>query len=182
VSNAFEIMGVAVVLGLSEEELREKFREAGKRLHPDAGGAEGDFAALREAYALLSSPAQRLRLWLELRGAAGEIRGSIDTGLMDLFSEVGTATQRAEALIRKREDAKSALAKALLEHETHSCREAVAALISNVEGKIAAECADFPEFEKAAEIDAELAWQHVRSLTFLEKWKTSLRSSFARIA
>lgn len=175
-------MGLEETLNLTEEQLREKFREAGKRLHPDAGGAEGEFAALREAYALLSSPARRLRHWLELHGEGGEIRGSIDSSLMDLFSEVGTVTQRAEALIRRRDEAKSTLARALLENETHACREAVSALISRIERLIENECAGFSELEKSPSLHAISAWQSVRSLTFLEKWKTSLRASFAKLA
>ncbi len=175
-------MGMVVGLRLTEEELREKFREAGKRLHPDAGGGEGEFAALREAFALLSSPARRLRHWLELRGIEGDIRGSIDNGLMDFFSEVGAVTQRVESLVRKRDEAKSSLAKALLENETHACREALSVVISRVENLIEQECAEFSEFEKSTELNAALAWQRVRSLTFLEKWRTSLRASFAKLA
>lgn len=175
-------MGVAETLMLDEEELREKFREAGKRVHPDAGGAEGDFAALREAYALLSSPSRRLRLWLGRRGLVGDLRGSVGSELMDLFSVVGEVNQRAEALIRKRDEAKSALAKALLEHETHTCREAVSAAIARVDALIFQETAGFQQYEDSAALDAAAAWQSVRSLAFLEKWKLSLRGCFARLS
>lgn len=181
VNRAYEIMGLQPVLVLTESELREKFREMGKLLHPDAGGGEGEFATLREAYALLSSPGQRLRHWLELRGEIGDLHGSIDTGLMDLFSTVGAVTQRVEALVRQRDLAKSALTKALLEDETQICREAVASLIAHVEDSITQACVDFSSFEKSEKIDASVAWSRVRSLTFLEKWKASLRASYARL-
>ena len=72
--NAFEVLGVEERLVFREEELREAFREAGKRLHPDAGGGEGDFAALKEAMAILSGPSRRLSHWLSLRGVAVVMR------------------------------------------------------------------------------------------------------------
>ena len=65
--------------------MRDLFREAGKQAHPDAGGGEGEFAALREAFAVVSSPSRRLRHWLELRGTPGEVRGSIENSLMEFF-------------------------------------------------------------------------------------------------
>ena len=71
-----------------------------------------------EAMAVVSSPSRRLRLWLELRGSPGEVHGTIENALMDLFSQVGAVTQQAEAVIRKREDAKSVLVRAMLEAET----------------------------------------------------------------
>ena len=143
VMDAFQILGMRPQLLLRDEALREAFREAGKQAHPDAGGGDGEFAVLREAFAVLSSPSRRLRHWLELRGTPGEVRGCIDTALMDLFAEVGAVSQRAEELIRKRDEAKSALVRALLEGQTQVCREAVERAISQVETMIRRECAAF---------------------------------------
>ena len=61
--NAFQILGLEPALVVPEAILRDSFREAGKRVHPDAGGGEGEFAALREAFSVVSSPSQRLRHW-----------------------------------------------------------------------------------------------------------------------
>ena len=44
--DAFELLGVPRRLEVSEGELRAAFREAGKRVHPDAGGCEAEFAKL----------------------------------------------------------------------------------------------------------------------------------------
>ena len=66
-NHAFQILGIEPRLVLSDEALRDLFREAGKQVHPDAGGGEGEFAALRDAYATLASPSRRLMRWLELR-------------------------------------------------------------------------------------------------------------------
>ncbi|MES2438067.1 MAG: hypothetical protein V4584_03325 [Verrucomicrobiota bacterium] len=180
-TDAFQTLGLEPGLVFSEDSLRESFREAGKQAHPDAGGGDGDFAALREAFAVVSSPSRRLRHWLDLRGTPGDVRGTIDTALMDLFSEVGAVTQQAEAVIRKRDEAKSSLVRAMLEGETQLCREAVERAISRVEASITHECSVFPDFETAADPDVDTASKVARNLAFLEKWRAGLRSCFARL-
>lgn len=179
--NAFQILGIGAQLVLADDCLRDAFREAGKRVHPDAGGGDGEFAALREAYAVVTSPSRRLRHWLELRGTPGEVRGSIENSLMDLFAEVGAVTQQAESLIRKRDEAKSSLVRAMLEGPTQLSREAVERAISQVENRIADECAGFADFEAAMELDLEAASKAARNLAFLEKWRAGLRSAFSRM-
>ncbi len=179
--DAFQILGIERQLFQSDDLLRAAFREAGKRVHPDAGGGEGEFASLREALAVLSSPSRRLRHWLELRGTPVEVRGSIENTLMDLFSEVGAVTQRAESLIRRREEAKSALVRAMLESETQHCREAVEGAISQLEVRIAGECSAFADYEAAADLDLAAASKTARNLAFLEKWRVGLRSAYSRL-
>ncbi len=180
-TNSFQILGIEPRLVLSEETARDLFREAGKLAHPDAGGVEGEFAALREAFAVVSSPSRRLRNWLELRGTPGEVRGSIENSLMEVFSEVGAVTQQAESCIRKREEAKSVLVRAMLEGETQKCREAVESAISNVESLVARECAVFPEWEISDQPDIAAASKAARNLAFLEKWRAGLRGCYARL-
>jgi curved DNA-binding protein CbpA len=153
----FQILGIEPCLVISDEALRDAFREAGRVAHPDVGGGEGDFARLREAFAVVSSPSSRLRAWLEWRGTPGEVRGSIEASLMEVFSEVGAVTQQAESLIRRREEAKSALVRAMLE------------------------CALFPQWELSLTLDIESASKAARNLAFLEKWRTSLRSGYSRL-
>jgi len=180
--NAYTILGLPERLVFSEEEIRTAFREAGKSLHPDAGGGDGEFAALKDALAILSSSSKRLRHWLELRGIVIEIRGTIGGELMELFSEVGATTQRAESLIRKRDTAQSALAKALLEGETQVCREEVETAIGKVNDAINTESADFSEWERDGVNDAlPRMEQAVRNLAFLEKWRGGLRSAYSRL-
>ncbi len=179
--NAFERLGIDSRLAVSDEELAEAFRAAGKLAHPDAGGGEGDFAALHEARAVLASPSRRLRHWMELRGVSLETRGSIDDRLMELFGVAGAATQRAEAVARKRDDARSALARALLETETQLARETVEDALAQVDAALAAERRVFPEFE-ASPPEPETAAKVARNLAFLEKWRAGLRSAYARLA
>lgn len=179
--NAFRILGLDERLVVADAALRDAFREAGRLAHPDGGGSEADFAALREAMDTLSSPGRRLRQWLELRGILVETRGTVDAGLMDLFVEIGEAAQRAEALIRKREESKSALALAMLERESQLCREQIEQALGKVEKEIAAECSKFELFETSGSSDFSDALRTLRNLGFLEKWRVSLRSLFPRL-
>lgn len=180
-ANAFDRLGLEPALVLTDETLRGAFRAAGKQVHPDAGGGEGEFTALNEAFAILSSPSRRLRHWLECRGLTVETRGTIDTALMDLFSEVGAVTQRAEVLVRKRDEAKSALGRALLEGGTQGCREALEAAIAKVEAWIFRECEIFPSLETSEDPDLATAATIARNLVFLEKWRAGLRAGFSRL-
>jgi curved DNA-binding protein CbpA len=177
--NAYQVLGLAERLDVSEDALAVAFREAGKRLHPDAGGGEGDFNGLQQAREILASPSKRLRHWMELRGIVLDPRGAVSAGLMDFFAEIGAATQAAEAVIRKREAARSALAKALLENEIQMAREAVEALQGRIGVRICEACAGFAELEETP--DGEVAARLARDLAFLEKWRAALRAMFSRL-
>jgi curved DNA-binding protein CbpA len=179
--NAFETLRIEPRLAITDDAIRDAFREAGKLSHPDAGGALDSFAKLREAYDIVASPSRRLRHWLELRGVTIDSRGVVAASVMDLFAEIGEVTQRAETLIRRRDEAKSALGRALLESETQACREAVERAIAIVESAIGRETARFPDYERdmTGEIDSAAAC--VRNLAFLEKWRLTLRGLFSRL-
>lgn len=179
--NFFEILGIEPRLVIDGGTLRDAFLVAGRSAHPDAGGGEQTFAALNAAFEILSSPSRRLRHWLELRGLTVETRGTVSPEIMDLFSQVGETSQRAEALVRRRDDAKSALGRALLERETQSCREDVERSLALVEAAIDRECAIFPACQNSAIIDLAAASASVRNLAFLEKWRAGLRGVFARL-
>lgn len=177
----FKVLGVPAQLVIEAESLSAAFREAGKRAHPDAGGGDEEFARLGEAFEILSSPSKRLKHWLELRGTPAETRGAVDPHLMDLFAEVGEAIQRAESLIRRRDETKSALGLALLERETHVCREAVGKAVALVEKAVVRECGGFPEMQQALDLDVDAASKSARNLAFLEKWRVGLRGVFGRL-
>lgn len=180
-TNAFDNLGIVPTLTISDDALRAAFREAGKSAHPDAGGGDAEFARLREAFEILSSPSKRLKHWLELRGHTVETRGVVDTALMDLFGQVGEITQRAEAVIRKRGETKSALGLAMLESQTQVCREDVEKGLRLVEAAMEDACSVFPEIEVSETPDLESATKTVRNLAFLEKWRAGLRSLFSRL-
>ncbi|WP_035614767.1 J domain-containing protein [Haloferula sp. BvORR071] len=171
----FTRLGLEQRLAISEEELREAFRAAGKRDHPDAGGTGEDFTALQEAYARLSRPAKRLRAWLECKGLQGEERGAISPALLDLFSKVGSTLQEADDVTRRRSAAQSALAKAMLEPAVQAVREKLEDALADVATAITAQEANFP----AIEVRQGDPWLTARDLAFLEKWQAELKARFA---
>lgn len=179
--DAYQLLGLEKHLVISTEELRAAFREAGKRLHPDAGGGEMDFAELQRAHDMLASPSRRLAHWFELRGIKLDPRGTVDDSLMDLFALVGSVMQKCESLIRKREEAKSALGRALLEDETQRCREELEGVITRVSARIENECRNFGSYEDARSSELTEVACCARNLAFLEKWQASLRAMFPRM-
>jgi hypothetical protein len=53
--------------------------------------------------------------------------------------------------------------------------------ISQVESRIADECAGFADFEAIVDLDLEIVSKVARNLAFLEKWRAGLRSAFSRL-
>jgi curved DNA-binding protein CbpA len=173
--DAFARLGLERRLAIPEEELREAFRAAGKRDHPDAGGTGEDFTALQEAYVRLSSPAKRLRAWLEARGVTGEERGAISPELLDLFTKVGGALQAADEVAKRRASALSALAKAMLEPAVQDAREKLEEALAEVALAMQVQEDSFPEIEAGGGDP----WRVARDLAFLEKWQAELKARFA---
>lgn len=176
--DAFARLGLPRRPDLADDTLREAFREAGKSAHPDAGGGAGDFQLLQEAYQLLSRPSRRLKHWLELSGIPGDERGSLGADLMDHFSRIGEVLQEADTLIRRRENARSALVRALLEGETNRVRMKIDAAQSSLGEAVGAKVAMFRDVTEGRVADP---WQLVRDLAFLEKWQAQLRERFGKL-
>lgn len=179
--NSYERLGLPAQLAISDGEVHEAYARAGKREHPDAGGQEGTFAKLKDARDCLLSPSRRLAHWLEINGHQPELRGTVGPHLMDWFARVGALTQRAEELIRKRNDARSALTRALLEPETQALRDQVEELVSDIDLELQRLCEPFSELTELGE--SQHAWvdEILRHLTFLEKWRAGLRSAYGRL-
>ena len=180
-TNAFEALGLNQSLIITQDELNAAFREAGKSVHPDAGGGEGEFAALQKAYETIASPSRRLRHWLELRGVEVDTRGTIGPEIMDLFSRLSDVTQRADVHARKKQNMKSALGLAMLEGESHQCREQVEEMNREIESAIQRECGTFQIIEKSDPVDVDLVAEKIRNLVFLEKWQASMRGLFSKL-
>lgn len=179
--NAFEALGLPQRLTITPEELDNAWRAAGKDHHPDAGGDERKFTALREAKATLASPASRLAHWLDLHGQTPDPRGTIDAGIMDLFAPVGHVVQQADALARRRAAATTALGQAMLEGETLRMRDDVEAMVTRIDHAITTQCAPFPLWE-SGESAPDVQAAALRNLRFLEKWKRALMAAYAGLA
>lgn len=162
---------------ISVEEIREAFRARAAEAHPDGGGEEADFAALREARDILESPAKRLREWLRAKGVESDPRGTIAGELVDFFQKVAETGAAAEAAIKAAGEAQSALAKGMAEVRLMGAREKLKDLLAEIEAGIAVREGIFPAIEKG-ETDAATA---LRDLVFLEKWRGAMRSLYGRL-
>ncbi len=176
---AADMLGLADPLCAEEATLREAFRTAGKRMHPDAGGSVEEFERLQSAQRLLSRPGERLRGWLEDRGIAGDVRGSLSSELMERFSAVADVVQRSQSLAKESDGCRSALAKALLEPQKHAIREEISAVQQQLSALLLHQVGRFSAVA-SGEIDDAEAWQLVRDLLFLEKWQAQLREEFGK--
>lgn len=175
--DAFACLGLDRSLVIDEDDLSAAFREVGKERHPDHGGSVEAFEELEQAQRTLKDPASRLKHWLELEGVDGSLRGAVGSELMDLFTELGDLLQRADALIRDREAAASALAKAMLEGKTQAVRDELEAVLVKIESAVESRTVLFPDIA-AGQHDG---WEVARDLTFLSKWQGQARERFGSL-
>jgi curved DNA-binding protein CbpA len=171
--NAFARLGLKLGLVVSDEEIRDAFRKKAALAHPDGGGEEAEFSALREARDVLESPAKRLRA----NGIEADARGTITGEMADFFQRVAETGAEAETAIKAAAEAQSALAKGMAEVRLMGSREKVRNLLVEIEAGIAARVGIFPTIEKG-QIEASTT---MRDLVFLEKWKGSMRSLYGRL-
>ncbi len=175
--DAFAELGLERRLVLDEEALDEAFAAAGKRTHPDAGGTREAFERVAKAKETLARPVLRLRHWLEIEGVPGDLRGPVSAGMMDVFSELGGLLQRVDELLRERERASSALARAMLEGRTQAAREELEAMQDKLQAMAGEAVAAFPEVERGARD----GWELAREMGFVEKWRSEVRERFAEL-
>ena len=174
--DAFAELGLPRRAVLDPEILRSRLHNLSKVLHPDGGTAPDSNALERanQAAAILSDPAQRLRL---LIGEPQNHSGSISPDLMGLFSEIGPVIQEADSVIAKKRSAKNALAQALLTQEVGEVQQKLMAAGAQIREALAACEARLPEIDKDA--DRETAESLYREFAFLGKWQREVQAKFS---
>jgi len=177
----FEALGLERQLDLEAEELRMRYDERCREVHPDAGGAAEEFDAVREAYACLSSPPRRLRHWLELAGVEVVEGGSLPVPVVDRFGEIGVLLREAEELAKRYHSAQSALGRSVVEAEGIALQARLAEVRGGVEGAIEELVALFASYDESGPLAmGEEAVETARALVFLEKWEGQLRAAWAQ--
>lgn len=184
-TDAFALLGLPRRPALNSQEVREAFQKAAAAVHPDGAGDVEDrarrtaeFAALNEAQAILTSVPQRLRhlLALEHPGTAAVRTGIVmDNAMMELFSTVAAAVQRAAAVQVKKQKAATALTKAMLSREEMEARESLESAAQQIE---AARVALEGELENHP-LTAESLQSCAARAGFLEKWQAQIRAAIA---
>jgi len=183
-ADAFQLLGLPRAAALSGDEVRAAFQKAGATLHPDAASNEAEraartvqFTALNEAAATLTSLPRRLRHLLELQApdlAAQKAGTPMDAAMMDLFTLTAAAVQRAAAVQSRKQQAATALTKALLAGEAMQAQEQLEAAAQRVDAARTALEASLPHLASPAALAAAAA-----RAGFLEKWQAQLRAAFA---
>ena len=174
--DAFVELGLPRRAALDLEAVRDRLHELSKTLHPD-GGTAPDAEALEranQAATILSDPAQRLR---QLIGEPQNHSGSIAPGLMNLFSEIGSAIQIADSVIAKKHSAKTALAQALLTSEVTNSQQNLMAVGAKIRKAFEVCEARLPELDEAYE--QETAESLYREFAFLGKWQREIQAKFS---
>lgn len=181
--DAFEELGLERDLGVTEEVLRERYDRGSGERHPDGGGTREGFAELREAYEVLRSPAKRLRHWLELEGGELPKVGMVPEGVMGVFGEVGGLLQRVGEVRVRKDEARTALVRSMVEREGMGLAEE----LEEVRGRVVARreeiMGSFGRFqEEGYGACREAAEEAAAELSFLEKWEGQLQEAWVGLA
>jgi curved DNA-binding protein CbpA len=183
-TDAFALLGLPRSASLTEDEVRAAFQKAAAAAHPDSAADETErnartaqFTALNEASATLTSLPRRLRHLLELEypdTSAQKTGAPMDGAMMELFSNTAAAVQRAAAVQSQKQQAATALARAMLAKEEMQAQEELEAATLKVEAARAALEESLPALDGATALSAAAA-----RAAFLEKWQAQLRAAFA---
>jgi len=175
VTDHFAFFGLPHRPELDEDALKEKYLQFAAQLHPDATAGDAEqFGRLQESYQTLLDPAARLGHLLALVFPECQ-RRTVSTQFPDLFMQVGQAIQKGRALIERRKNMASPLARAVMTGEINaSMREVRSAL----------ECVRRSRAGLAAQLDeADAHWPAatpeqladlISSFTFLARWESEL--------
>ncbi len=171
---------------LDPAELRESFHRAAARLHPDAGGDAGHFAALNTAHSVLGAPATRLRHLLELAAPALLHRPApIPPALADLFMLLAAARRVRETFLQKHAAAASPLGRALLAGEKAGLVTGLESALARLTSAHEAALAELRAHDAAWPAPSAADWERLSvlqaSFAFLEKWTAQLREDLFRL-
>lgn len=169
-------------LVLESNEVENKFRERSAIVHPDAGGAKGDFERLREARDLLLDSGRRLESWLREHGVELAHSGAISEDVSTMFGRVGEATAGVDAWSEEGKSVTSGLGKALWQKRGFAWKSQIEELIGEIEAWQERLGEHFGEIERqGTEGDFTLALQVRGELGFLRKWRRDLQARFGKI-
>jgi len=179
---------------LDEEALKARFHALTTRHHPDvaenAGEAANPFAALTVAYRVLGDARARLRHLLELEAPEEPFRGvPAPASVGDLFPEMGAKKHALDAFLKKRADATSALAKALLASEQFALQEELEDWLGILEAERTKWLARLPELDAAwmhaagdqAKRPVREVAETAQALGYLDKWSAQIREGLVRL-
>ena len=186
--DCFDVLGIARRASLSTDEVRAGFQQQGAKIHPDGAGDPDDrkrretsFQQLTEAYSLLTSTPRRLKHLLELLAPGATRGGVLDESLMGLFGTINSVLQKADALLAKKAQATSALAKALLAAESLETEELLATAAGELLQRQEVLDAKLTAFDAADSPDPAALAGLAQEAAFLEKWESQIQQRRLRL-
>ncbi len=176
--NYFKILQQPEQLALDLDTLKEKYQQLAGANHPDKGGDETVFRDIGVAYDSLKSLHLRIKHLLELNGHTVESRGTVSDSVMNFFMPIGDLVQSVDTHHKAFEQAKSALAKAMLAPKTMELQDQLEKQIDALDAEEQTIASSITSQTQAIDEIAEPLQIAARDLTFLNRWKAQLREKY----
>jgi len=187
--DAFAHLGAPRAASLDLGELQRLYDERGRILHPDQVGGESSTAlALNSAYQVLIHPRTRLKHLLELEApqqAAVWETVAMDDDMMAAFTRLGAVIRDLEEVLKQREAASSALAKALLSGQQMELQERLEPILEQLEDLRRPLLDRLPQVDALRDAKAPqwvpLVKELVAKLTYLDRWQEQAREALLKL-
>jgi len=193
-SNPFETLGFQPTLAVDPTWLENRYLELSKECHPDSPNGDPDrFAELGTARSTITSPSRRIAALLDALtgshtdGSSSAPRaGKMSGELMDLFAELSPALQVVEDVARRKHEAKSELARALLANEELAARAPLEKAGIAVQAAINQRVERFGPLDHGIghgigdDLEKQLR-ELSHELAFLEKWQSQIRETLMKL-
>jgi curved DNA-binding protein CbpA len=172
---------------LDPDQLKEQYQQLAFALHPDRPNVENtagvDFAAVTEAYRVLSNPRLRVNHLLTLYPGAppNDAKTSVvPADLAQIFMQAATVMGEIDAHLRKRTSAGSALGRSLVQIEGGGLQKRADLLLkqlesANEETELNLRALDEKWRDKADASDVSQLQAVSLRLAYLDRWTTQLR-------
>lgn len=170
---------------LDPDQLKQQYQQLTFALHPDRQKTpeqdEGDFAAVTEAYRVLSNPRTRLHHLLSFEADATSTAktSNVPNDLAELFMEAATLVQQIDAHRQKRDQTASTLGKSLLQGETAQLRKRADEMLQRLDSRYDAGLEDLHRLDVAWTNDSSGVINEIRDLAdrfgYLDRWIGQLR-------
>jgi len=183
----FALFGMEPRPWIDPELLREAFNERAAACHPDSNpesDATARFLELNAAYQTLRDPVSRLRFLVESRGnippEQQKDSNFIPQELITMFAEIAPIKAALGQFLKQRSSAKSPLSLALLKHEEHKIKAAIAIieqkLLHQWESCQSSLHTLNEHWMDRSPVSLNSANELATKMRFIQKWKASLKT------
>lgn len=181
-ANLFAVLGLAESLLLEPDEVDRSWRALTQDSSPNPGEESDHGSEIHRARQILSDPVLRLEHWLETKSVPLDRGSSMEPELMDLFSQIHSALEKADSVYDRHQKATTTLTKALLSKEAIEAQLAVQNCLGSIHRKKSDRIELFPDFEEAAvREDFSAPATTLGQLKFLKKWEQQCQDRLLKL-